>query len=359
VNPRSGESPTLFHPGEIIRGTVIDRVDPLHALILIKAEEILVENRSVSLTKDRELIFRVEAIHPQVILKIIPEENPSGQEIESLLTKYLSSDLPLEKLAEKLAGLWKISTETLPPEIQDTLKQFFSLISRFSLPPSPWDPLALRKLVAQSGIFWEARLKHFIEGQTQDSFDLLPEGDLKSLLIKLKSQLNSLVEQNKNSNPTALRDLVQGLGQFVDKIELYQILNLNHADPQGKILLFFPLWVQNSLQFVELKFSFPHQGGETLEQEELSILFLLHLPDWGRMRIEVRIKEKGLYCTFMVSEPRVKKILEQALPEVSLRLHQVGFKPLFQVSVEAGEKISASLIPDFERWSDSLFNVVV
>jgi flagellar hook-length control protein FliK len=77
------------------------------------------------------------------------------------------------------------------------------------------------------------------------------------------------------------------------------------------------------------------------------------------MRIEVRIKEKGLYCTFMVSEPRAKKILEQALPEVSLRLHQVGYEPFFQVSVEAGEKISPSLIPDFERWSDSLFNVVV
>jgi hypothetical protein len=359
VNPRSGESTTLFHPGEIIRGTVIDQVDPLHALILIKAEEILVENRGVSLTKDRELTFQVEAIHPKVILKIIPEENPPGQEIESLLAKYLSSDLPLEKLAENLAGLWKISTETLPPEIQVTLNQFFSLIGRFSPPLSPLDPSALRKLLAQSGIFWEARLKNFIEGQTKDSSDLLAEGDLKSLLIKLKSQLNSLVEQNKNSNSTALQDLVQGLGQFVEKIELYQILNLNHADPQGKFLLLFPLWVQNGLQFVELKFSFPHRGREALEQEELSILFLLHLPDWGRMRIEARIKEKGLYCTFMVSEPQVKKILEQALPEVSLRLHQVGFDPLFQVSVESGEKISPSLIPDIERWSDSLFNVVV
>jgi hypothetical protein len=359
VNPRSGESPTLFHPGEIIRGTVIDQVDPLHALILIKAEEILVENRGVSLTKDRELIFQVEAIHPKVILKIIPEENPPGQEIESLLTKYLSSDLPLEKLAEKLTGLWKISTETLPPEIQDSLKQFFSLISRFSLPLSPWDPLALRKLVAQSGIFWEARLKHFIEGQTQDSFDLFPEGDLKSLLIKLKSQLNSLVEQNKNSNPTALQDLVQGLGQFVDKIELYQILNLNHADPQGKILLLFPLWVQNSLQFVELKFSFPHQGGETLEQEELSILFLLNLPDWGRMRIEVRIKEKSLYCSFTVSDPKIKEFLDRALPELSARLHPIGYGVLSQVAVEKSENISPSLIPEMERWLNSLLNLVV
>jgi hypothetical protein len=359
VNPRSGESPILFHPGEILRGTVIAQVDPLHALILIKAEQILVENRGGSLTKDRELIFQVEAIHPKVILKIIPEENPPGQEIESSVTKYLSSDLPLENLAEKLAGLWKISIETLPPEIQDTLNQFFSLIRRFSLPSSPLDPSALRKLVAQSGIFWEARMKHSIEGQTQAFPDLWPEGDLKSLLIKLKSQLNSLAGQNKDSNPTALQDLVQGLEHFGHKIELCQMLNLNHADPQGKILLLFPLWVQNSLQFVELKFSFAHQGRQTLEQEELSILFLLHLPDWGRMRIEVKIKEKGLYCTFMVSEAQVKKILEQALPEVSLRLHQLGFDPLFQVSVQAGEKISPSLISDFERWSDSLFNVVV
>jgi flagellar hook-length control protein FliK len=187
----------------------------------------------------------------------------------------------------------------------------------------------------------------------------LPEGDLKGLLMKLKSQLNSLLVQNEISEPTAMKDLVKGLGQFVDKIELYQLLNLNQADAQGKILLFFPLWVQNNLQFVELNFSFPRQDGEAPEKEGLSILFLLHLPDWGRMRIEVRVKGKGLYCSFMVSDPEVKKVLNQALPELSRKLNRAGYEPLFQVSVESMERMGQSLVPDMEKWTDSLLNIVV
>jgi hypothetical protein len=216
-----------------------------------------------------------------------------------------------------------------------------------------------QKILAQSGLFWEGKLKHLIDGQTKDSFDSLQEGDLKSLLMKLKSQLNSLIEQNKGSELTAIEDLEKALGQCVDKIELYQLLNLNHADPQGKILLFFPLWVQNTLQFVELNISLPRQDEGAPEKEGVSILFLLHLPGWGRMRIEVRVKGKGLYCSFMVSDPEVKRFLKQALPELSQRLNQTGYEPLFQVSVESVEKIGQSLVPDVEKWVDSLLNIVV
>ena len=359
VNPRSGESPIPFQSGEILRGTVIDPGDPLHTLIRIKGEEVLVENRAASLTLGRELVLQVEETYPKVILKILSEEGLPGDRIESFLMKYLSSDCPLGELAEKLAGLWGISAEGMDPQVQETLKQFFSLLSRFSPLLSSSDPGELQGVLAQTGLFWEAKLRGLVEGRGENSFAALLEGDLKGLLLKLKSQLNSWIEQKRTPEPTGVEKLVKALDQFVDKVELYQILNLSRAESKENILFLFPLWVQNSLQFVELNFSSPRQGADTSAKEESSLLFLLHFPDWGRMRIEVRIKEKGLYCTFMVSEPRVKKILEQALPEVSLRLHRVGYEPLFQVSVEAGEKISPSLIPDFERWSDSLFNVVV
>ena len=359
VNPRAGENLSLFHSGEMVRGTVIDQVDPLHTLIWIKGQEILVENRGVSLTKDGEFIFRVEETHPQVVLKIIPDESLPGKEIESFLPKYLSSDLPLEDLAEKLAGLWKISAETKPTDVRDTLARLFSRLNLFPSLPLPPDPMDFQKIVAQSGLFWEAKLKHFIEGQIKDSFDFLQEGDLKGLLLKLKSQLNSLVVQNEISKPPAIENLVKGLGQFADKIELYQLLNLNQTDPQGGILLFFPLWVKNSLQFVELNFSFPRQEGEAPGKERLSILFLLHLPDWGRMRIDVRVKGRGLYCSFMVSDPEVKKLLKQALPELSQSLKQAGFEPFLQVSVESVERIGQSLVPDIDKWADSLLNIMV
>lgn len=132
VNPRSGESPIPFQSGEILRGTVIDPGDPLHTLVRIKGEEILVENRAASLIPGRELALQVEEIYPKVILKILPEEGLPGDRVESFLMKYLSSDCPLEELAEKLAGLWRFPAERTDPEVQETLKQLFSLLNRFS-----------------------------------------------------------------------------------------------------------------------------------------------------------------------------------------------------------------------------------
>ena len=359
VNPRSGESPIPFQSGEILRGTVIDPVDPLHTLIRIKGEEILVENRAVSLTQGRELTLQVEEIHPKVILKIIPEESLPGARVESFLMKYLSSDCPLEKLAENLAGLWGMSAERMDPEVQDTLKQLFSLLNRFSSLLSPGDSGQLREIVAQLGLFWEAKLRRLIEGQGENSFDSLLEGDLKGLLLKLKAQLNSLIVQNRIPEPMGIENLFKALDQFVDKIELYQILNLSQADSKENLLLLFPLWVQNHLQFVELNFSFPRQGAATSAEEESSILFLLHFPDWGRMRIEVRVKGKSLYCSFTVSDPKVKEFLDRALPELSARIYQIGYGVLSRVSVEKPEKISPSLIPEMERWQNSLLNLVV
>ena len=359
VDPRSGESPISFQSGEILCGTVIDPVDPLHTLIRIKGEEIQVENRGGPLSRGSELALEVEKVHPKVILKIISEESLPGARIESWLTKYLSSDWPLEKLAKQLDGLWRIPPETIPPEVQDVLKQLLSRLTGFSFLPSAFDPAALEKIVVQSGLFWETKLKRFIENPRKDSFDSLWGKDLKSLLLKLKSEFDSLIKQNRIPDSSAMGALAKSLGQYVDKIELYQILNARHADWPENSLIFFPLWVHNDLQFVEMNFTFPRQGAETSAKEEFSLLFLLHLPDWGRMRIEVRVKGKALYCSFTVSDPEGKEILDRALPELTARLLQIGYEALSHVSLEKAEKISPSLIPEMQIWLKSFFNVVV
>lgn len=359
VNPRSGEGPISFQPGEILRATVIDLVDSLHTLIRIKGEEILVENRAVSMTQGRELALQVEEIQPKVVLKIIPEEGLPEARVEAFLMKYLSSDQPLEELAEKLAALWKIPTERMDPAVLDTLKQLFSLFNRFAPLLSPSDPRQLQEIVAQSGLFWEAKLRQLIEGPGGKSFDAAVEGDLKNLLLKLEAQLASLVGQGRMAEFAGVENLVKALGQWVDKVELYQVVNLRKPESTENFLLLFPLWFQNTLQFVELNFSFPRPGAEPSAGEESTIFFLLHFPDWGRMGIEARVRGKSLYCAFTVSDPKIKEFLDQALPELSDRLGRIGYGVHSHVSLERAENIPSSLIPEMGRWQDSLLNLVV
>jgi hypothetical protein len=44
---------------------------------------------------------------------------------------------------------------------------------------------------------------------------------------------------------SAIENLVKGLDQFIQKLELYQVLNLAQSDPHGKIFLLLPIWFQN------------------------------------------------------------------------------------------------------------------
>jgi hypothetical protein len=77
------------------------------------------------------------------------------------------------------------------------------------------------------------------------------------------------------------------------------------------------------------------------------------------MRIEARVKGKSLYCSFMVSDPKIKEFLDLALPELSARLHPIGYGVHSHVSLEKAENIAPSLIPEMEKWQNSLLNLVV
>jgi len=358
VNHRSGESPVSFQPGEVLRATVVDLVDSLHTLIRIKGEEILVENRAASLTQGRELALQVEEIQPKVILKIIPEEEPTDARVESFLMKYLSSDRPLEELAEKLAVFWDIPAESVAPEVHDTLKQLFSLFTLFSPLLSSSGPRQLQEIVAQSGLFWEAKLKGLIEGAGENVFDSSVKEDLKNLLLKLEEQLNSLIGQQW-AESAGIENWRKTLEQFVNKIELYQVLNLRQPESTQNVLVLLPLWVQNSLQFLELNFSFPRPGAGSSAEEESTIIFLLHFPDWGKMKVEARVRGKSLYCSFTVSDPKIKEFLDRALPELSARLRPIGYGVRSLVSLEKVENIAPSLIPEVERWQNPLLNLIV
>ena len=335
---------------------IIDPIDSAHAIIRIQGQELLVETRQVNLPRNQEVTLQVEEVQPQVILKILPEEIPPGREVGLFLKKFLAADVPLDQLAEKLSGLWKIPQGTLTPEVQENLNQLLVLLMSFE--PSSGDWTRLQNILGQAGFFLETRLKHLIEGRTPPQGHLWQE-DLKILVKKLRGQLDALLTQEKVADRSLIEELGRALENLADKIELYQILNVPRDDSQERFLLFLPLWVANHLQFAELSFSFPRKETPEERPGELSLLFLLHFPDWGRMRIAVQIHGQKLYGFFSVTDPEVKNILERAFPDLSAHLTRLGFEPHFQTSVESPEKMSLSLIPEIESGADSLLSIVV
>ena len=335
-------------------------MDPQHALLHLRGQDVFVESH-VPLPPGVECQFRVEEVQPRVVLKLLPPESPEEQKIYSLLKRYLAVDVPLENLAERLSGLGKGGFQGVPPSAQESVKQFLTLLHGFS--PSDLfsaDPGALQKLIDQSGFFWENKIKNWIEGEGRDPQQLI-QGDLKGLGNELLAQLKGLAEPSRGETADRLQtdELKQILEPFLRKVELYQILNLQSPDWTDRFYLFLPFWLGSHLQFVELNLSLPRKKSAPSEREELSALFLLKLPALGKVRIEVQIKEKDLFCQLMVSDSQVSEFFRQALPSLSGRLQQLGYHPHLQLSVEPVEKLNETFLSDLERGSQALFNIII
>jgi hypothetical protein len=354
----------IFREGERVTGKVIGQIDAHHAVLRLKGHNLLVETY-VPLAGQEEKTFQIEATSPHVILKLLPEGVGNNSPAD-WLKKYLSYDVPGEDLVEKLSGLWKTDTEAFPPGIRETVRQFLKLLQSFSMEELSQNPDSIREAMTRSGLFFENKMKQWVEGDLNETVASLLKGDLKGLLLKLRSELNTTsppIESQKGGvqggGHSIMELLGKGVDQLIQKLELVQLLNLVQSNPREKIFVLLPVWFENQPQFLELNISLPRQGSKGREEESLSVLFLLHLPHLGRMNIEVKIKGKSLYCQFRVTDPEVEKFMDPFLADLKTRLSSLGFQSHLQLSTEPLTHVSSSLVSEVGEELKSLLSIVV
>ena len=354
----------IFREGERVTGKVIGQIDAHHAVLRLKGHNLLVETY-VPLAGQEEKTFQIEATSPQVILRLLPE-NVGSDSPAAWLKKYLSYDVPGEDLVEKLSGLWKTDTEAFPPGIRETVRQFLKLLHAFSMEELSRNSDSIREAMTRSGLFFENKVKQWVEGDLNETVASLLKGDLKGLLLKLRSELNTTsppIESQDGGVQGGERSMMEHLGKGVDqliqKLELVQLLNLVQSNPQEKIFVLLPVWFENQPQFLELNISLPRQGSKSREEESLSVLFLLHLPHLGRMNIEVKMKGKSLYCQFRVTDPAVAKFMDPFFSDLKTRLDSLGFQSYLNISTEPLTQVSSSLVSEVGEELKSLLSIVV
>lgn len=353
---------SLFHSGEILEGKIVEEAGPGQAIVQMKGRNLLVETR-LSLPRGLTASFQVESTRPQVVLRLLPESGGKGFPIPSILKRYLAADLPPGLLAEELSELPEAEMERLPVELRETLREMAKLLRLVSIEdPAAADPSRIRKAILQSGLFFESRLRHLLgtHGEAKPDLDGLIREDLKGLAMALLAQAKGLLTDEDPSRETLAltKALLKGLEHFVHKTELYQVFNLTHSN-EGKIFLLIPVWFQERLQFVELNLSLPRRGKTSGEGEELSLLFLLDLPDLGKMKIDVRVREEGLYCSFAVSDQEIADFIEEELGRLGLRLRDLGFQPQIRIFAETLEKRAPTLLSEMAEGGTSMVSIIV
>jgi len=356
---RDPEKIPLFRPGDQVQGRVLQQIDAHHFSLQLGGRTVVVES-NVSLPLSADLIFRVEEAGPRTLLKWIPPESLEDSPTVSFLKRGLAADIPLEQLAAKFSHLEQV--KWMAPADKETWKQFLHLFHRFSLSElESRGPHLLEKLFSQSGFFWESKVQQWIEGGRQEPADPLVREDLKGLALKLLDHLKGLAGSSgpESGEAGTLENLKQDLGSFLQKIELYQILNLRPSDSPDRFFLFLPLWLGNQLQFVEFNLSLPREKPAPEKGDGFSVLFLLNLPHLGKVRIEVQIKEKDLFCRFVVSGGKVSEFLKQNLPLLRERLEELGFQPSLQMTAGPAEREKEMYLQDLERESQALLSVII
>jgi len=177
------------------------------------------------------------------------------------------------------------------------------------------------------------------------------------VLAQLKRLTGSSLGETAENLQT--EELKMGLESFLRKVELYQMLNLHPPEGSDRFYLFLPFWLGSHLQFVELNLSFPRKKSARGEREQLSLLFLLQLPVLGKVRIEVQIKDKDLFCRLMVADLQISELFCQGLSDLSVRLQRMGYYPHLQLSVEPAEKLNETSVSNLESESQHLFNIII
>ena len=348
----------FFHPGEILQGRILLQMEPHLFLLQLGGQKIWVESR-VPLPPSGDFLLRVEETDPKVVLKLLSPQASGELKIDSLLKKYLGADVPLENLADRLSLLAKAGFQEMPSSIQRPLEQVRSLLQ--SLPDlSALRQDALQMVVEKSGFFWENKVKNWMEGARSEPLSQLLQEDLKGLGMKLLAQLQGVGRVGtQEGDPTRVENLKQDLESFLQKVEFYQILNSRSPEQTDRLYLFFPFWLGPHLQLVELNLSFPKRESTQEGEDGFSLLFLLNLPSWGKVRIEVQMREKTLFCRFLVEDRQVAESIHFGFSTLRAHLEKLGFASHLQASVENEETMSETLVQELGKEAPSLLSIII
>jgi hypothetical protein len=349
-----------FQEGEILEGMLLEQIDPSHAVLRIRGQNLLVENR-LPLPRGEALQLQVEEIAPKVILRLLTPPDSEESPLAPILRRNLSADVPTEKLIFWMGQLAKTPLENWPPEIREGVRLLLSFFQPDAFAESgSLKPSQMKEMLLQSGLFLENKLFQLLKGSNPEG-SRIRHRDLKSLLLLLKSGIEGLLTRKASGDEAStVRELSQGLDQLLQKIEFFQLMNAQPEDPREKMFFLIPFGFQTQPQFVEVGLFFqPREHREGEKGEETKLLFLLHFPDWGKVKIELKVYDRKLYGQFFLTDPQVADFVAQGFSALTARLAEVGYQGYFQVVHESPERIESSLWEEMVRDSQSVFNIIV
>ena len=251
-------------------------------------------------------------------------------------------------LAESSEALKNVVGPSLPQEARETWARIQETVEQFSgVLESGAGPQALARIIDQSGLNLENKLRRMIASDGKPSFPSALEGDLKGLLLKMKAQLERVA-------PETARELQPP----IQKMEFYQLLNAGEGDP-SKLLLLIPLLFPEGLRWTEVLLRGSGGGEASPGTRKGRCSSFWTCRPWGNCRLKSRSVKTE--CT-AVSKRRTQKsehIWRKTESRLVDRLGRAGYLADLEIRVVDPSLLQEILPARLEGFPDSLVSLVV
>jgi len=338
----SGES-SGFVENEIIKGKVLEVLDSETAILLINGRNYTAGTR-IRLKSGDLLEMKVKELLPvPVLTPVDTRHDRPGISNVSVILSALKENLWKSVFDKINAGgnliaekaLWNQIAKDLPGKLLND-----------------GNPESLRKMIENSGIFWEAKLKNITGQKAIDSNQIrqLIDSDLKGLLLRL-------ISETDGEYPDAQR--------LLSAMKNMQILDRLGFEQDGKIFIPLPVVIPDGhFMIVQLLLQFPQKEEEGHEdsaegKRPLKISLLLELSKLGPIRADFAIKGKMIEGVFKIAVRETLKLVESGIPEFGKSLEERGF--IIQsigCMLKKSEIVTQPLLMEMIQTEDNNINLV-
>jgi hypothetical protein len=327
--------------GQELEALIVEELDG--ARLLLKVGATLIEADSPGgLAAGQSVRLRVEQLQPQIVLHVTDVESTIGAEAVRLLRSHLPAHADLGELLDslhhRLADL--LDTPSDATYSAEKLAKLRDSIGQLLARGTPLTAEKLKLLARDGGLFYEAKLLD----AAATGGEQLPEiagHDLKGLL------LSALQQSYPRASSTELEN---ALNIQLHNLETQQAVNLLAQLAGGAFQMQIPFFTGVRFSTAALAVEPDAQGpeGEPGKRKGgYSLLFMLDLENFGRVRIDAHVDAE--FCgVFFVDNERSLQLIRQELHGFRETLMALGYcdillaaKPLKDLPLDRQEKFAA------------------
>ncbi|MBI5663580.1 MAG: flagellar hook-length control protein FliK [Nitrospirae bacterium] len=328
-----------FKVGSIIKAQVIEISDKGDALLRLTSAgadkgnllgTVIRAYTEVPLTKGQNIFLEILGGKNNITMRFMGSSDSASESVkQNVPVKILDM---LAQLSTARAGNPEFQElfnmlKSLPESVKAAIPEFKNL-EQLLLDIKQVDGKVLKAFVETSGVAYETRLKIAVSGDPssilQNLMSLQAEGDLKAILLRLKTMLkdrNILEALKQSGHDTA--EVSRMVEKFIKNIELFQLTSKFN----DMFYTFLPvLW--DDLKDSEFLFKKNREKGK----ESYTCDINLDLESIGKLSISVTILDKSFFITFYSERHEVneliksqKHILEGRFASQGLPLKAINF----------------------------------